>query len=65
MRESYHVEELDASAAWKVRDLKEHDDALEKREEVKALAGSEKTTKEEFNKLVLWCTYCEEQLGDG
>jgi CRISPR/Cas system-associated endonuclease/helicase Cas3 len=47
-KEFDNAEELEAFAARKVSELDEYDEALEKREEEKALMDSGKMTKEEF-----------------
>jgi hypothetical protein len=47
-KEFDHAEKLEAFAARKVSELDEYNEALERREEVKALVDSGKMTKEEF-----------------
>jgi len=47
-KEFDNAEELEAFAARKVSELDEYDEALEKREEDKAIVDSGKMTKEEF-----------------
>lgn len=52
-KEFENPEELEAFAARKVRKLKEYDDALEQREEVKALVDNGQMTKEEFISMLI------------